>query len=449
MSSESNSGDEAASPQPSSQRGFAAFRYADFRKFELARVLFVMSWQMQGTAVAWQVFSLTGSALALGMIGLVQFIPAVLFILITGHVADRYDRRLVVATCMAALSALAAGMALLTFSGHMTPGWIFTLIFLIGVAHAFAGPASQALLPHLVPKEVFSNAVAWNSSLWQFASIAGPALGGLLIGLFDNPGVVYAIDAAFSFTAALVMVSLRTRLGRLDHAPVSLETLLAGFRYVWQQKIVLGAITLDLFAVLLGGAVALLPIYAKEILHVGAFGFGLLRAAPSIGAGLMAVLVAHLPPLKNAGRALFVAVATFGILTIIFGISQNFYLSLAALMGLGAADMISVVIRHTTVQLVTPPEMRGRVSAVNLIFIGASNQLGEFESGLTAHWFGTVPAVVLGGVGTLVVVVVCALLFPELRQLRRLDQIAPDKMSSSGPLPAAPKAAALSPDAEK
>ncbi|MCX7626076.1 MAG: MFS transporter [Candidatus Sumerlaeaceae bacterium] len=404
-------------------RGFAAFRYSDFRKFELARVLFVMSWQMQGTAVAWQVFSLTGSALALGFIGLVQFIPAVLFILVTGHVADRHDRRLVVATCMAVLSLIAGTMAWLTYSGQMTVHALFVLIFLIGVAHAFAGPASQALLPHLVPKEVFSNAVAWNSSLWQFASIAGPALGGLLIGIFGGPAAVYLVDCIFSLVAATTMVSVRTRLGRMDQSPVSLETLLAGFRYVWQQKVVLGAITLDLFAVLFGGAVALLPIYAKEILHVGAFGFGLLRAAPSVGAGLMAVVFAHLPPMRHAGRSLFLAVTAFGVFTIIFGISHNFYLSLAALMALGAADMVSVVIRHTAVQLVTPPEMRGRVSAVNLIFIGASNQLGEFESGLTAHWFGTVPAVVLGGLGTLLVVATCAAIFPELRQLGRLDQI--------------------------
>lgn len=416
-------------------RGFAAFRYSDFRKFELARVLFVMSWQMQGTAVAWQVFSLTGSALALGFIGLVQFIPAVLFILATGHVADRYDRRVVVATCMGILSILSGIMAWLTFSGIMTVQTLFILIFLIGMAHAFAGPASQALLPHLVPQQVFSNAVAWNSSLWQFASIAGPALGGLLIGVSGGPAAVYRVDCIFSLIAAVTMLSIRTRLGRMEQSPVSLETLLAGFRYVWQQKVVLGAITLDLFAVLFGGAVALLPIYAKDILHVGPFGFGLLRAAPSVGAGLMAIVFAHLPPMKQAGRALFLAVAAFGVFTVVFGLSRNFYVSLGALMALGAADMVSVVVRHTAVQLVTPPEMRGRVSAVNLIFIGASNQLGEFESGITAYWFGTVPAVVLGGLGTLLVVAVCAVVFPELRQLGRLDQItAPDVARKSAGL---------------
>ncbi len=385
---------------------------------------------MQGTTVAWQIYQLTHSKLALGFIGLVQFLPAVLFILVTGHVADRYDRKLVVALCMGLLALLSATMATLTQTGHITVPLIFSLIFLIGTAHAFAGPASQALLPHLVPAEVFSNAVAWNSSLWQFASIAGPALAGLLLGISKNPAVVYACDATLALTAALFMISIRTKLGRLEQAPISTETLLAGFRYVWNQKIILGAITLDLFAVLFGGAVALLPIYATEILHVGEFGYGLLRAAPSLGAGLMAIVFAHLPPMRQAGKAMFRAVTVFGVMTIIFGVSKNFALSLAALACLGAADMVSVVIRHTVVQLVTPPEMRGRVSAVNLIFIGASNHLGEFESGVTAHWFGTVPAVVLGGVGTLLVVAVCANLFPDLRTFGRLDRM-PDAQQAS------------------
>ncbi len=426
--------DDSADSAP--QRGFAAFRYADFRRFELARVLFVMSWQMQGVAVAWQVYALTQSPLALGMIGLVQFIPAVVFILMTGHVADRFDRKKVVATCMAVLAALAALMALLTQTGHITVTQIYMLIFLIGTAHAFAGPASQALLPHLVPAEIFSNAVAWNSSLWQFASIVGPALGGLLLGASNNPAVVYLTDGAFSLTAALIMASIRTRLGRLEQAPVSWETLLAGFRYVWQNKIILGAITLDLFAVLLGGAVALLPIYAKEILHVGPLGFGILRAAPSMGAAVMAIIFAHLPPMQRAGHAMLRAVALFGCMTIVFGLSRHFLLSVAALVLLGAADMVSVVIRHTVVQLVTPPEMRGRVSAVNLIFIGASNQLGEFESGVTAAWFGVVPAVVLGGIGTLMVVGICTRLFPGLREFGRLDALPSTSPASQQQAPA-------------
>jgi MFS family permease len=415
--------ENSESSAPAETRGLAAFHYADFRRFEVARVLFTMSGQMQAVAVAWQVYSLTHSPLTLGLIGLVQFIPAVLFILLTGHVADRFDRRQVVATCMSAGSLLAATMAGLTHSGLITVPLMFSLIFLIGTTGAFAGPAGQALLPHLVPPQVFSNAVAWNSSIGQFASIVGPAVGGLLLGFTDDPGTVYLVDASFSLVAALAMASIRTRLGRMEQAPASLDTLLAGFRYVWEQKIVLGAITLDLFAVLLGGAVALLPIYARDILHVGPTGFGLLRAAPSIGAAVMAVIFAHMPPMQRAGVAMLRAVTVFGLMTIVFGLSRNFYVSLAALIVLGAADMVSVVIRHTVVQLVTPPEMRGRVSAVNLIFIGASNQLGEFESGITAHWFGTVPAVVLGGLGTLFVVFISARVFRDLRNFGRLDGV--------------------------
>jgi len=390
-----------------------------------------MSWQMQSVAVGWQVWKLTNSALALGYVGLVQFLPAVLFILVTGHVADRFDRRLVVAVCMAALATLASVFAYFSFSGKLTFRLMLGLIFLIGTAHAFAGPASQALLPHLVPTEIFSNAVAWNSSIWQFASIAGPALGGLILGMTGNPGSVYMVDGILSLTASLLILAIRTRLGRMEKAPLSLETLLAGFRYVWANKVLLGALTLDLFAVLLGGAVALLPMYASDILKVGPIGFGFLRAAPSVGAGLMAIIFAHLPPLQHAGRTMLKAVAVFGIMTIVFGLSRNFLLSLAALIILGAADMVSVVVRHTVVQIVTPPAMRGRVSAVNLIFIGASNQLGEFESGVTAHWFGTVPAVVLGGIGTLIVVVACSYLFPQLRDFGRLDQ-GPQTDDSSG-----------------
>jgi MFS family permease len=390
-----------------------------------------MSWQMQSVAVGWQVWKLTNSALALGYVGLVQFLPAVLFILVTGHVADRFDRRLVVAVCMAALATLASVFAYFSFSGKLTFPLMLGLIFLIGTAHAFAGPASQALLPHLVPTEIFSNAVAWNSSIWQFASIAGPALGGLILGMTGNPGSVYMVDGILSLTASLLILAIRTRLGRMEKAPLSFDILLAGFRYVWANKVLLGALTLDLFAVLLGGAVTLLPVYASDILKVGPIGFGFLRAAPSVGAGLMAIVFAHLPPLQRAGRTMLKAVAVFGIMTIVFGLSRNFLLSLTALLILGAADMVSVVVRHTVVQIVTPPAMRGRVSAVNLIFIGASNQLGEFESGVTAHWFGTVPAVVLGGIGTLIVVVACSYLFPQLRDFGRLDQ-GPQTDDSSG-----------------
>jgi MFS family permease len=399
----------------------AAFQHRDFRLFQAGRFLFTIGWQMQGVAVGWQVYESTGSALNLGYVGLAQFLPAIGFSLLTGHVADRFDRRHVVMVCMATLALCSLGLMGLTMAGIAHLWLILAILFLIGTAHAFAGPASQALMPHLVPTEHFSNAVAWNSTVWQFAAILGPAVGGLVLKVGGGPAAVYAVDGAISIIALFFVLSLRTRLGRMEKAAASWNTLLAGVRYVWEKKVILGAITLDLFAVLLGGAVALLPVFAKDILHVGPQGFGILRGAPAIGAAVMAITIAHLPPMKRSGATMLWCVALFGLTTVVFGMSRNFALSVACLVILGASDMVSVVVRHTLVQIVTPHSMRGRVSAVNLVFIGASNQLGEFESGITAHWFGIVPAVVIGGIGTILVVATAAFLFPELRRFGRLD----------------------------
>jgi len=298
------------------------------------------------------------------------------------------------------------------------------VLVLIGTARAFAGPAGQSLVAHLVPAERLSSAVAWNSSVFQVGTIVGPTLGGLLYDAAHAQGV-FATCAVLMAAGAAMLALMRVRTGRMEQAEQSLQRLVAGLRYVFRQKVVLGAISLDLFAVLLGGATALLPIYAQDILHTGPWGLGLLRSAPAVGATVIAVALAVFPLRRNAGVVMFTCVALFGVATVVFGVSRSLALSIGALVVLGAADMVSVVVRQTLVQLATPPEMRGRVSAVNMVFIGASNELGDFEAGLTAEWFGVVPAVVLGGVGTCVVVGLWAWLFPELRRIARADDVKP------------------------
>lgn len=407
---------------------------------------------MQTTAVGYQVYTLTGSKLALGYIGLASFLPAILLALATGHVADRYDRRRVVQICQAALAAAAAGLLWIAVQagsrGAAGPAdaqavfyAILGVVVAAGAAHAFLGPASQALMPSLVPPEHFPNAVAWNSTVWQATAIAGPALGGLLL-QWKGPAGVYGITAVMVLMACVLMGTLRPNALHCGGAAreASWDTLLAGLRYVWRRKIILGAVSLDLFAVLLGGATALLPVYANDILKVDESGYGMLRAAPAVGAAFMSLALAHLPPLRRAGATMLWGVAVFGLGTVVFGLSESFALSLFCLAVMGAADMLSVVVRHTLVQIMTPHDMRGRVSAVNLIFIGASNELGEFESGLTAHWFGTVPAVVIGGIGTIGVVCVWALLFPQLRRVGRLDRMRDEPVKEK---PGEPKTAAV------
>jgi len=401
--------DAAPMPSPSSLAS-----HPSFLRFWAGRVAGTMANQMLMVGVGWQMYDLTHSAWNLGLVGLFQFVPALALALVTGHVADRHDRRHIVS--LALLLQLLAALALLlsTHEKWISRELILGVSLLLGVARSFQMTAQQALTPLLVPPAILARAMAFSSSGMQAAIIGGPALGGFLYGA--GAGVVYAACAGLFVLAAALVWSARYDHKPAPRAPVTMDTLLAGVRFIRAKPVVLGAISLDLFAVLLGGAVALLPIYARDILHVGPEGLGLLRGAPAMGALLMSLVLARWTITRRAGAILFACVAIFGATTIVFGLSPWFWLSMAALFVNGAADMVSVVVRQTLVQLDTPDEMRGRVSAVNSIFIGASNQLGEFESGATAALFGPVGAVVAGGVGTLVVVGLWMRWFPQLRE---------------------------------
>jgi len=404
---------------PESPSARLVFANRDFRLYLAARFLAAIAFQMTAVAVGWQVYDITGDPLFLGYVGLAGFLPAFLSTLPAGLVADRFDRRRILIACLGVQAAGALVLLGLALSAHARVAPILWVVALVGMSRAYLAPASQSLLPLLAPAEGFTRAVALSSSSMQVAMIAGPALGGLLYAF--GSAVVYAAAAAMVAAAAVAALALRTPLiARV--AAAGLGGMLAGVHYVWSRKDILGAISLDLFAVLLGGATALLPIYARDILHVGPAGLGLLRGAPSVGAAAMALLLAHRPLEHRAGAKMFAAVAVFGIATIVFGLSGSFPVSMAALVVLGAADNVSVVVRQTLVQIRTPDQMRGRVSAVNWMFIGASNELGEFESGLTAAWFGTVPAVVIGGLGTLAVAALWAWRFPGLRRIDRLGE---------------------------
>jgi MFS family permease len=405
----------------------AAFAYRDFRLYMGVRFLGTVAGLMLSVAVGWEVYERTHDPFDLGLVGLFQFLPAILLSLVTGHVADRFDRRRVVGLCYGALSAISVLLYLQSRLATHAVWPIYSVMALFAVARAFAQPAGQALVPDLVPPELFSGAVAWGSSVFEAAAIFGPALGGWVYGLAGGAGSVYLAGAALYFVATFLIAAMEVRTGRMEKKAVSVETLLAGVVYVWKNKIILGSVTLDLFAVLFGGAVALLPVYAHDILKVGPLGLGVLRSAPSIGAATVAVAIAHRPLKKHVGATMLACVAVFGVATVVFGLSRNFFLSLAALAIVGASDMVSVVVRQTLVQVATPGAMRGRVSAVNQVFIGASNELGELESGMTASWFGTVPAVVYGGIAAVVVVLVYAFRFPELRKVENLElQPAPE-----------------------
>jgi MFS family permease len=387
--------------------------HPSFLRFWAGRVAGTMANQMLMVALGWQMYDLTHSAWNLGLVGLFQFVPALALALVAGHVADRHDRRHIVSLALT-LQLLAALLLLLATHEHwLSRDLILGVSLLLGVARSFQMTAQQALTPLLVPAAILARAMAFSSSGMQAAIIGGPALGGFLYAA--GAGVVYAACAGLFVLAAALVWSARYDHKPVPRAPVTLDTLLAGVRFIRAKPVVLGAISLDLFAVLLGGAVALLPIYARDILHAGPEGLGLLRGAPAVGALLMSLVLARWTITRRAGAILFACVAIFGATTIVFGLSTWFWLSMAALFVNGAADMVSVVVRQTLVQLDTPDEMRGRVSAVNSIFIGASNQLGEFESGATAALFGPVGAVVAGGVGTLVVVGLWMRWFPELR----------------------------------
>nr|WP_294977914.1 MFS transporter [uncultured Pseudomonas sp.] len=393
-------------------------RHRPFLAFWLARVCTASAFQMITVAIGWHIYELTHNVLDLGLVGLVEFLPRVLFMLHTGHVADRYDRRRIASLCQIGQGLIAVALVIGASTDNVTREMIFVMAFLLGTARAFEMPTTQALLPNIVPTALFPRAVAASASAMQAATIAAPALGGLLyaFGAFW----VYTPTAMLYFIACGLVLTLPARQAPAVQGKATLESLLAGIRFIRSRPDIFGAISLDLFAVLLGGATALLPVFAKDILLTGPWGLGLLRSAPAVGALLMSFWLARFPIERNVGRIMFLAVGIFGVTTIAFGLSTSFWFSLAVLVVLGAADMISMVIRGAFVQLETPDEMRGRVSAVNGLFIGASNQLGEFESGVTAHWLGTVPAVVLGGVGTLIVTGAWMKLFPTLAKRDKL-----------------------------
>jgi MFS family permease len=400
------------------------YRRRDFAFFISGRFLSTVGMQVQSVAIGWQIYDMVRDPLALGLVGLCQFAPMFLLTLPAGEIADRFDQRKVFAAALAMQGACSALFLFLTLS-HPHGAWPFyAVLVLFGCARGFSGPSGQSLLAFLVPLEQLPRSIALSSSAFTTAVIAGPALGGFLFAL--GPVPTYSVCVTGFLAAASLIVGLGGRRAAPgSHHASRLERVAAGVHFVRQRPIVLGAISLDLFAVLLGGATALLPIFARDILHVGPIGLGILRSAPAAGAALTALLLAHRPIERGTGGKMFFAVAVFGVATIVFGLSQDFSLSLGALFVLGASDMISVFIRSALINIATPDEMRGRVSAVNMLFVGASNELGEFESGVTAAWFGTIPAVIVGGLGTLAVVATWMWLFPPLRTVDRLTDVAP------------------------
>jgi MFS family permease len=423
-----------SSTEDSRRAGRVAFTHPNFVAFTLARFFIVLSLEMQSVAVGWQVYEITKRPLDLGYVGLAQFAPPFLLFLFAGHAADILDRRKLLMWCYAGYGICSALLLAISWHAPRSVHSIYVVLVLLGVVRSFSFPVSRAILPHLVPEEHFTNAVAWNASTFQIATIAGPAIGGIAYAFFHGPDAVYALAVSVSILSVLLTLRIHLLPSSPETGivpatgsktlpqkePISLRTVLAGFSFIWEKKLILGSISLDMFAVLLGGAVALLPIYAREILHTGPWGLGLLRSAPGVGATLTAIAVAHFPIRRRAGLTMLLSVAAFGVFTIVFGISHSLVLSLIALFLTGAADMVSIIIRATLIQVATKDDMRGRVNAVDMLFIGVSNELGEFESGLTAQWFGTVPAVVLGGVGTLLVIATWAWLFPELRKADQL-----------------------------
>ncbi len=402
----------SASPTP------PLLRQKPFALFWCARVSTALAFQMQAVAVGWQGYALTGSPFYLGMLGLAQFLPMFLLSLAVGQVVDRCDRRRVAGVCQLVEGLAAAILAVGSHGGWLRPEGLLAIVFVVGAAHAFEGATMHALVPGLVPASLLPRAVAWSASANQTATILGPALGGLLYAA--GPAVVYTTASGLFLSAGLFISGIHMERTPAAREPLSLESLFAGITFIRSRPAILGAISLDLFAVLLGGATALLPVYARDILETGPWGLGFLRSAPAVGALTTSVVLAHHPLQRRVGRIMFGAVATFGLATIVFAVSSSLALSLGALAILGAADVISVVIRNSLVQLGTPDAMRGRVSAVHSMFIGTSNQLGEFESGVTAALFGTVPAVLLGGVGTILVTLLWMRLFPELARIESL-----------------------------
>ncbi len=398
----------------------AAFRYPAFLKFQAARFFIVVATEMQAVAVGWQVYEITKRPLDLGLVGLAQFLPGIVLFLVSGHVADRFNRRNLLILCDVGFATCFALLLAITLRGFVSIAAVFAVLVLLGIVRSFNGPVSRAMLPHLVPPEHFAGSVAWASSIFQAATILGPILGGLIYAFARGPLAVYVCAVLAAGAAIVLTLQLPAQEKERARPAANLSTVFEGFRYIWREKLILGAISLDLFAVLLGGAVALLPVYAREILDAGPWALGILRSAPGLGAGIMAIAIAHRPLKNRAGATMLWCVAGFGLCTVIFGVSRSFAISLAALFLVGATDMVSVIVRATLIQVKTPDEMRGRVNAVDMIFIGASNELGQFESGITAQWFGAVPAVILGGIGAIVVTGLWAWMFPQLRRVNEL-----------------------------
>src|SRR5271163_2953961 len=390
-----------------------ALAHRDFRRFLSASFLAILAAEIQSLAVSWQIYSIARTPLALGYVGLVQFLPMMACTIPAGHLADRFDRRLILVVSNLFTAVASGGFLMLALTRTQVLWPFYAVLMLFGAARAFAGPAAQSFVPLLVPQDQFPQAVAWNSSTSQVAVIAGPAIGGAIYIL--GPAADYGVCLALFAAVAFVIFGIQSRSARYEkEADTTIfERITAGVAYVWRKPLILGAF-------------ALLPVYARDSLHVGPLGLGVLRSAPALGAAMLGLALGQMVRRqRHAGLAMFACVAIFGIATIVFGLSRNFGLSMAALFMLGASDMVSVYVRTTLTQLATPDAMRGRVSAVNRLFVGASNELGEFESGVTATWFGTVPAVVIGGVGTLVIVAVWFRLFPSLREVDRLSEVTP------------------------
>jgi MFS family permease len=415
---------------PAKHDPYGVFRNRDFRLYLTGRLFATVGQQMFAMALGWELYERTHSALALAFVGLTQVLPMILCTLPAGHCADTYNRKRIIV--MMTLIIASANLGLATISAATAPVWLMYLCLVVtGAARTFLWAASASFLPQLVERKELSRAVTWSSTLFQFSSITGPAVAGAVLHFTHHAAPIYVVNAGFAVVCSLLIGRVRQHHVAVTREPTTLKTLLTGFSFVFTNRIVLGIITLDMFAVLLGGATALLPIYAKEILAVGPSGLGLLQAALPMGAILCSFVVAHRPPMQKAGRALLLAVTVFGLATIGFGLSQWFWLSFLMLFTCGAADNVSVVVRHTLVQLLTPNEKRGRVSAVNNLFIGTSNELGEFESGTVAHWFGpmlgqtiafgAMVSAVSGGVGTILVVLGVAWVWPEIRKYGRLD----------------------------
>ncbi|RFB87841.1 MFS transporter [Rhizobium leguminosarum bv. trifolii] len=398
---------------------FAAFRHSSYTRFFFARFLLSFSQQIVSVAVGWQMYDQTGKAIYLGLIGLVQFLPSLLLMLVTGSVADRYNRRAIAALCSLVSALCTLALLVMTVMGTFTPLPVFAVLLIFGIERAFMSPAVQSLAPNLVPEQDLSNAIAWNSSSWQLAAITGPVIGGLLYGV--SATTAYTVAVIFSVLGAALLYMIPKPEQKTTGETKSWAMILGGFSFIRAEKVVLGAISLDLFAVLLGGATALMPIFARDILTLGPWGLGLLRAAPGLGAIVMAIFLAAYPLKHRAGIYMFIGVALFGLGTIVFGISTNTEVSIAALALMGAADMVSVYVRESLIALWTPDQLRGRVNAVNMVFVGASNELGEFRAGTMASIFGAVPAVVIGGIGTLAVAAIWASSFPKLRRIDTLD----------------------------